>query len=312
MDDRSQPAAVPSGERQPQRESQLPLWPAERVARGTESPESSEAAPDAVLSGPPAPPISSEPAEPSAALPAAVPWTLADLARFVLFAGAATILLMTIVATGYALLRQAFGWTARPEAALGQVPVMLSIQVAAEGLCVLFIYFTITRKYRRDFWEAIRWVRRRDQEPSFFVAGVGLAVALQLVSNLFPPEQRLPVEDWFSSTAAAYLVAVVGICVAPFVEELVFRGFFYPVFERCWGLRAAVLLTAILFAVIHGAQLAWSWKEVSAIFVVGLLLSYARGRTGSLVPSYLMHLAYNASLFVSLFLTTDQFRNLQG
>jgi membrane protease YdiL (CAAX protease family) len=51
---------------------------------------------------------------------------------------------------------------------------------------------------------------------------------------------------------------------------------------------------------------------MAAIYCVGVALSYTRGKTGSLLPAYLMHLGYNATLFVSLYLTTDQFRALQG
>lgn len=240
------------------------------------------------------------------------PWTLADLAHFVLFTVAASFLLMALYATGFALLREVFGWTVRPEIALSGIPVLLSMQLIIEGLCGLFIYLIITRKYGRSFWEAIRWIRRRDLEARFLFAGVAMALALNLLSNFFPTHEHLPVEDWFSSTASAYAVALVGICIAPFIEELVFRGFFYPVFERRWGMPSAVLLTAGLFAALHGFQLAWSWQEVSVIFFVGVTLSYTRGKTGSLAPSFLMHLSYNASLFVSLYLTTDQFRKLQG
>ena len=240
------------------------------------------------------------------------PWSLRDLIFFVLFAGVTTLVLLMAAAVGFSLLRGVFGWTQPTQQALGQVPVLLSIQLVMEGLCVLFIYFTVTEKYGRRFWEAIHWVRRKDKEWSTILAGMGLAIALQLFSNLFPPERRLPIEDWFSNTASAYVVALVGISAAPFIEELVFRGFFYPVFERRWGFPKAVLLTSALFAIIHGSQLAWSWREVSAIFVVGLVLSYSRGKTGSLVPPFLMHLAYNTTLFATLYISTDRFRTLPG
>jgi membrane protease YdiL (CAAX protease family) len=240
------------------------------------------------------------------------PWSLRDLILFVLFAGVSTLVLLMAAAVGFSLLRDIFGWTQPTQQALGQVPVLLSIQLVMEGLCVLFIYFTVTEKYGRRFWEAIHWVRRKDQEWFAVLTGIGLAMALQLFSNLFPPERRLPIEDWFSNPVSAYAVALVGISAAPFIEELVFRGFFYPVFERRWGLPRAVLLTSALFAIIHGSQLAWSWREVSAIFVVGLAFSYARGKTGSLVPPFLMHLAYNTTLFATLYISTDRFRTLPG
>jgi hypothetical protein len=139
-----------------------------------------------------------------------------------------------------------------------------------------------------------------------------LALLAQLIFYLSPTENELPIEKLFTSPEAGYVLAVFGIGVAPFVEELVFRGFFYPVFERRWGLGPAVLLTALLFAVIHAAQLWGGWQELAAIFIVGLVFSYSRGKTGSLVPSYLMHLGYNAALFVSLYFSTDGFQKLQG
>ena len=276
------PAPQPQEQNSPS-EAQLPLWSA----------EDSLAAPKVSVSLDP-------------------PWSLRDLVFFVQFAGGATLVLLMVAAVGFALLRGIFGWTRPTRQALGQIPVLLSIQMVMESLCVLFIYFIVTQKYDRHFWEAIHWVRRKDQEWYALLSGVALAIALQLFSNLFPPERRLPIEEWFSSPVSAYVVAFVGISAAPFIEELVFRGFFYPVFERRWGLPRAVLLTSALFAVIHGSQLAWSWREVSAIFVVGMMLSYSRGKTGSLVPPFLMHLAYNTTLFATLYIYTDRFRTLPG
>ena len=139
-----------------------------------------------------------------------------------------------------------------------------------------------------------------------------MASLAQLLFYLSPSEKELPIEKLFTSPAAGYLLTAFGICVAPFVEELVFRGFFYPVFERLWGFVTAVVVTGLLFALIHASQLWGGWREIAAIFVVGLTLSYFRGKTGSLVPSFLMHLAYNTALFVSLYFSTDHFRALNG
>lgn len=186
------------------------------------------------------------------------------------------------------------------------------MQVFWEALWFLFIYYTVAVKYGRSFWPAIRWVRPKQSTTSYLIGGIVLAAAAQGLLNLLPTEKELPIERLFSSTAASYLLAVFGICVAPFIEELVFRGFLYPVFERRLGFLRAVLLTALLFAIIHGPQLGGGWAELTAIYLVGVTLSYVRGKTGSLVPSYLMHLSYNSTLFVSLYLTTNRFHSLKG
>jgi membrane protease YdiL (CAAX protease family) len=46
---------------------------------------------------------------------------------------------------------------------------------------------------------------------------------------------------------------------------------------------------------------------VLAIFLVGAVFSYVRGRTGTLLAPYLMHLSYNTTLFVALYLSSGRF-----
>ncbi|HWP84628.1 MAG TPA: CPBP family intramembrane glutamic endopeptidase [Terriglobia bacterium] len=309
MDDHPQSAVNSVGEAPRDREAQLPLWPSEGGAN--------PAVPDAAVSGEataedsrPGPVAGTAPE--SLAAPAEPPWKFSDLGLFLLFAVMA-LLVANSVATGlYLVLAGRLGGNVRLDAVQSQAPYLVLMQVIWESLWFLFIYYTITAKYRRGFWEAIRWVSPQRGSKTFLLAGIGLAVAIQAIFSFFPSEEPLPIERLFSSPEAGYLLAFFGIAVAPFMEELVFRGFFYPVFERRWGITAAVALTALLFALIHAPQLSGSYAEMTAIFLVGLALSYTRGRTRSLVPSYLMHLGYNASLFVSLYLATDRFRALQG
>ena len=265
--------------------SQLSLWPAEPEPLGS-----------------PAPPPGPDP-----------PWSLADLGAFILFAAVSFLLANMVAVAVFLALRRGLAWKTTMEQAFLQTPFVVSMQTGWELLWFVFIYLTVTIKYRQRFWEAVKWAGRPHAgAAAYLLGGVALAFLAQLLFYLFPSEKELPIEKLFSSPGSAYLLAVFGICVAPFVEELVFRGYFYPVFEKLWGLLAAVVLTALLFASIHIPQLKGGWQEIASIFVVGAAFSYCRGKTGSLVPPFLMHLAYNASLFVSLYLSTDRFRSLRG
>jgi membrane protease YdiL (CAAX protease family) len=275
--------APPSGE------EQQSLWPLE----GPGLP----AAPVAVPEPPPAP-------DP--------PWSLKDLGIFLAFTVFTFLFINLAAAIGIMLLGRGFGWEGSLRDAFMQTPYIISMHVLWESLMLLFIYYTVTGKYGRRFWEAIRWERRKEHESAFFLGGIGLGVLMALLFQFFHSEKRLPIEELFSSESSAYLLAFFGICVAPFFEELVFRGFFYPVFERLWGMLAAVALSALLFALIHAPQLSGAWPEMVAILLVGTVLSYARGKTGSLVPPYLLHVGYNTTLFTFLYLTTDRFRAFEG
>jgi len=277
--------------------TQLSLWPPEPQ---TPVPEPILSPGDSALP-PPSPPPSPEP-----------PWSLADLFAFVLFAVFSFLLANVLAVAVFSELRHRFFENISLEEALTATPSVVTMQTVWEILWLAFIYVTVSKKYQRRFWQALKWVRDPHPAVIYLAGGAGLAVGAQLTMNLFPTEKHLPIEKLFTSPESGYLLAVFGICVAPFVEELVFRGFFYPVFERLWGLAAAVILTALLFAAIHVPQLSGGWEEITAIFVVGLIFSYCRGKTRSLLPPFLMHLAYNAALFVSLYFSTDRFRNLKG
>ncbi|MBI3895386.1 MAG: CPBP family intramembrane metalloprotease [Acidobacteria bacterium] len=265
--------------------SQLSLWPAESAPPESLSPAPSQPTPDPDT-----------------------PWSLGDIGAFVLFAVLSFILVNVVAVVIFLALRHQFSWGITLQQAFTRTPFVLLLQAGWEMLWLFFIYFVITIKYRRGFWEAIKWLRR--PRPGLYLAA-GVAVAV--VANLaFSSEKQLPIERLFSSPQSAYLLAIFGVCVAPFVEELVFRGFFYPVFEKLWGMIPAVFLTAFLFASIHIPQLRGGWREIAGIFFVGAVFSYCRGKTGSLLPPFLMHFAYNAFIFVALYFSTDQFRALRN
>ena len=95
------------------------------------------------------------------------------------------------------------------------------------------------------------------------------------------------------------------------MEELFFRGFLYPVLARRLGLPIAVLVTALGFALLHGAQLMFSWGPVLVIFLVGIVLTIVRAKTNSVGAGVLIHMAYNGTITVAMFAATDGFRHLE-
>ena len=98
--------------------------------------------------------------------------------------------------------------------------------------------------------------------------------------------------------------------MAPLMEELFFRGFLYPVLARRIGTVASILFTAVAFGLLHGAQLKYSWA-VLVIFLVGVILTTVRALTKSVAASFLVHVGYNGTLSVLLFIATGGFRHLE-
>jgi membrane protease YdiL (CAAX protease family) len=123
--------------------------------------------------------------------------------------------------------------------------------------------------------------------------------------------KELPIDSFFKTPAEAWALGILSVTLAPLMEELFFRGFLYPVLARRLGLPIAVFLTALGFALLHGAQLMFSWGPVLVIFLVGMILTIVRARTNSVAAGVLIHMAYNGTIAVAMFAATDGFRHLE-
>ncbi len=118
-----------------------------------------------------------------------------------------------------------------------------------------------------------------------------------LVSSLFPPSSTPPIEKLLSAPKSLWVFILFGVGIAPFFEEIIFRGFLFKVFMEMSGPGVAVPLTAGLFALMHVQQLWGSWAGIALIFVVGYVLALLRERSSSLIPSLIVHTSYNGMLF---------------
>jgi membrane protease YdiL (CAAX protease family) len=174
---------------------------------------------------------------------------------------------------------------------------LLVFQGLLDVIILLYIYFTITLKYDSPFWISIKWAGKdRKHLLIYWPVGVFLALTVVGLSAVLPSPQKPPIEEMLENPASALLFALLGVSIAPFVEELIFRGFIYPVVERRVGSLLAVVSTALLFTALHLGQLWGSWTGIILIFFVGITLSTARAKKDSLMPSFVIHLSYNSTL----------------
>ena len=170
-------------------------------------------------------------------------------------------------------------------------------QALLDLLILLFIYFTITLKYNVRFFKSLKWQPRSAIRVSRYIpVGIVLALAVLGTSTLFPNPQESPIEKLIKVPLTAFLFATLGVFVAPFVEEVIFRGFLYPVVERRLGKIGALVITALLFSGVHVSQLWGSWPAIILITVVGFTLSSVRAHTDALLPSFIIHLSYNSTI----------------
>jgi membrane protease YdiL (CAAX protease family) len=110
-------------------------------------------------------------------------------------------------------------------------------------------------------------------------------------------EQGLVPKHWEPSHAGAYAANFVVIAgVAPFAEELLFRGLGYSLLEP-FGRWTAILTVGIAFGLYHGLV-----EALPELALFGCALAWLRSRTGSVYPGMLAHATFNAIGLVSVFL----------
>jgi membrane protease YdiL (CAAX protease family) len=94
------------------------------------------------------------------------------------------------------------------------------------------------------------------------------------------------------------------VFVTPLMEEFIFRGFLLSAITRSKiGFAGAGLVTSALWASMH---VSYPWHSLFMVFVVGLFLSWAIWKTGSLWTCVLAHGLYNLepAVFQLIFLRT--------
>ena len=89
-----------------------------------------------------------------------------------------------------------------------------------------------------------------------------------------------------------WLMLVATIVLAPLMEEALFRGYLFRAIDNTWlGATGAILLTSIVFTLVHAAQ--YNLYGMLQIFSLALLLGVARQRTDSLLVPMLIHATQN-------------------
>lgn len=143
------------------------------------------------------------------------------------------------------------------------------------------------------------------------VAALGTILPSVYLHSLFPWLPNL-MEDTFERVLANDYGYFAICLVAPFVEEVVFRGAILRAllghFSRHW---VAIVVSALLFSVAH-----FNPAQMPHAFIIALLLGWMYYRTGSILPGVLFHWINNTVAYVMYkvfyFVDTDSLEGMFG
>ncbi|MEM1311114.1 MAG: type II CAAX endopeptidase family protein [Cyanobacteria bacterium P01_H01_bin.153] len=187
------------------------------------------------------------------------------------------------------------------EAALKDPLISPFFYLALFGCCSLWVLW----QYRRRAIDLPTLLGAWPQRPKLlslvglwgllFIFSLGaFQVSYGLLSYLFPNYVSITLQDSLflgaGETAVPWLynlsIAFVLVVAAPILEEFLFRGFLLHRWGTRWNLPAAVLLSSILFGILHG--------NVIGLTMFGLIMALLYCRTGSLWAVIAVHALNNA------------------
>ena len=206
--------------------------------------------------------------------------------------------------------------------------------IAFAGCVALFPAIWHSRYFAALEWNAKAAIRKRWRLLTAAFACFVLAVADGI---LLPGPTDTPIDQVFRMPGAAWLLFGFGVTMAPFFEEMAFRGFLLPAFNTAadwtaqrllhvsaphpdldgrthWSVGAMIVgsvLTSIPFALMHAYQTGYSLGPFLLLVCVSMVLCWVRLSTRSLAASTLVHSSYNLLLFLLMIAGTGGFKHLE-
>lgn len=131
-----------------------------------------------------------------------------------------------------------------------------------------------------------------------YIAYIGITVLVTvfiLFTNIKIPGYQVQesIFNIFGSGNLELIIAgIIVVGIAPFVEEIFFRGFFLRFFVDKIGIFYGSIVSALIFAVFH-----LQWQSIIPIFILGLIINYLVVKHKSIVPAIIFHVINNGIAF---------------
>lgn len=118
--------------------------------------------------------------------------------------------------------------------------------------------------------------------------------AVCIVNSAFLDGAQFNYYDLFRDSPAPIIFSLLSVALLPALfEEIAFRGVVFNELIRITGIKSAIVISSVLFTIIHLSVLSFIW-----IFPIGLVFGYLRARYRTLWYGIIGHFVYNGSIVV--------------
>ncbi|MGH9351528.1 MAG: lysostaphin resistance A-like protein [Terriglobia bacterium] len=172
-----------------------------------------------------------------------------------------------------------------PQTALTHPSLLL--QAAIMSALIFALPLIVKVRGRASPWAELGW---RSTLPRHFAVALlaGLLMALAII-----------VVVWTSYPVIPNIPLGVGVLLAvvlgPVLEESLFRGCLLPVLSRSLGLAGAVIVTSLLFGLLHHPP---TILHYACFTLAGIAYAWIRITSQSTAPATLMHATHNLALLL--------------
>jgi len=142
-------------------------------------------------------------------------------------------------------------------------------------------------------WKNIFWIMPAFVFAMMIIGAILVACGWQTwVQDSFgaKPQEAVTLVRETSDVGLLVAIAVSAIIIAPIAEELIFRGYLYPVVKRFTDRWFASIFSGVLFGVIH-----FNVMGLPMLALMGIILAVIYERSGSLWVPIGCHAAFNAT-----------------
>ncbi|WP_420812635.1 CPBP family intramembrane glutamic endopeptidase [Planococcus versutus] len=157
------------------------------------------------------------------------------------------------------------------------------------------LYF-IVLKPNRQSWSTVglksfplsEWKRITVWTVILIIVSIALVVAMSFIGigTENSKTESLQSQMTLLNFAIGFVSAAI---ISPIYEEIFYRGFLYRFFSSRYGVLSGMIISSLIFTVVHIP----TFNTLPVNFVSGLVFSWVYQKTGSIIPSILIHGIFN-------------------